>query len=66
LGWSLAAADVLRVVREDAHPVALSGDWAGGLDVVGSEPVVVREGPGSLEDVFDAPFPVASSATANR
>jgi len=66
LGWSLAAADVLRLVREDAHPVALSGDWAGGLDVVGSEPVVVREGPGSLEDVFDAPFPVASSATADR
>ena len=27
---------------------------------------MVREGPGSLEDVFDAPFPVASSATADR
>jgi para-aminobenzoate synthetase / 4-amino-4-deoxychorismate lyase len=64
LGWSLAAADVLRLVRGDAHPVALSGNWAGEIDVVGSEPIAVRDGAGSLEDVFDASFPVDPSAAA--
>ncbi|MFE2041418.1 bifunctional anthranilate synthase component I family protein/class IV aminotransferase [Streptomyces sp. NPDC059477] len=61
LGWSLTTADVLRLIRADAHPVCLSGDWAGGFDVVASEPVVVRTGTDSPEDVFDAPFPVGSA-----
>ena len=46
LGWQLAPADVLRLVREDAHPVALSGTWAGGSDLVAAEPVLVRSAPG--------------------
>ncbi|MFE4668774.1 bifunctional anthranilate synthase component I family protein/class IV aminotransferase [Streptomyces sp. NPDC056716] len=61
LGWSLTMADVLRLIRADAHPVCLSGDWAGGFDVVASEPVAVRTGTGTAEDVLDAPFPVGSS-----
>jgi para-aminobenzoate synthetase / 4-amino-4-deoxychorismate lyase len=57
LGWDLTPADVLRLVREDAHPVALFGAWAGGGDVVAAEPLLVRAAPGPLEEVFDAPFP---------
>jgi para-aminobenzoate synthetase/4-amino-4-deoxychorismate lyase len=58
LGWDLDPAEVLRLVREDAHPVALFGDWAGGGDVVSAEPVLVRAAPDALGDVFDAPFPL--------
>jgi para-aminobenzoate synthetase / 4-amino-4-deoxychorismate lyase len=58
LGWRIARADALRLVRADAHPVALFGEWAGcGGDVIASEPVLVRSAPGALADVFDAPFP---------
>jgi para-aminobenzoate synthetase/4-amino-4-deoxychorismate lyase len=57
LGWDLTPADVLRLVRDDAHPVALFGDWAGGGDVVASEPVLVRAAPDALGDVLDRPFP---------
>ena len=57
LGWQLAPADVLRLVREDAHPVALSGAWANGSDLVAAEPVLVRSAPGPLGDVLDAPWP---------
>ena len=46
---------MLRLVRADAHPVALFGAWAGGRDVVCAEPVSVRSGPGPLADVLDAP-----------
>jgi para-aminobenzoate synthetase/4-amino-4-deoxychorismate lyase len=62
LGWRLSREDVLRLVREDAHPVALFGDWAGGADVVASEPLLVRATRGSLEDVFDAPDPAGADA----
>src|SRR5215472_13783545 len=61
LGWRLAPADVLRLVREDAHPVALSGTWAGGSDVIAAEPVRVRSAPGPLGDVLDAPWPAGPS-----
>jgi para-aminobenzoate synthetase / 4-amino-4-deoxychorismate lyase len=57
LPWDLAPAEALRLVRDDAHPVALFGSWAGGADVVAAEPARVRSGPGPLADVFDAPFP---------
>jgi para-aminobenzoate synthetase / 4-amino-4-deoxychorismate lyase len=56
LRWELAPAQVLRLVRDDAHPVALFGAWAGGVDVVAAEPIVVRSAPGPLAGVFDAPF----------
>src|ERR1700722_7103431 len=61
LGWQLAPADVLRLVREDAHPVALSGTWAGGSDVIAAEPVHVRSAPGPLGDVLDAPWPAGAA-----
>ena len=59
LGWGLNPADVLRLVRSDAHPVALCGAWAGGGDVIAAEPLTVRAasaqtGPGQLADVFDS------------
>jgi len=57
LGWDLEPADVLRLVRDDAHPVALFGTWAGGGDVVASEPLLVRRAGDPLGDVLDAPFP---------
>jgi para-aminobenzoate synthetase / 4-amino-4-deoxychorismate lyase len=57
LRWELAPAEALRLVRDDAHPVALFGSWAGGADVVAAEPARVRSAPGPLADVFDAPLP---------
>ena len=38
LDWELGPLEVLRLVRDDRHPVALLGDWAGGGAVIGSEP----------------------------
>src|SRR5580692_1549885 len=60
LRWELAPAEALRLVRGDAHPVALFGRWAGGADVVAAEPARVRSAPGPLADVFDAPLPPGS------
>jgi len=56
LGWRLAPPEVLRLVRADAHPVALFGTWAGGRDVVAAEPTLVRSAPGSLDEVLDLPL----------
>jgi para-aminobenzoate synthetase/4-amino-4-deoxychorismate lyase len=42
------------LVRDDAHPFALAGDWAGGGALVGSEPLVVaspQDDPFALLDV---------------
>jgi para-aminobenzoate synthetase/4-amino-4-deoxychorismate lyase len=55
LGWDLAPAEVLRLVRSDAHPVALFGAWADGADVISSEPALLRSPPQSLADVLDSP-----------
>jgi para-aminobenzoate synthetase / 4-amino-4-deoxychorismate lyase len=41
LAGELAAAEAALLVRGDRHPFALTGDWAGGGALVGSEPVVV-------------------------
>src|SRR5215471_2809667 len=57
LGWDLAPVEGLRLVRADAHPVALFGTWADGTDVIGSEPVLVRSPPSSLGEVLDSPVP---------
>src|ERR1700733_785359 len=62
LGWQLTPPQVLRLVRTDAHPVALFGTWAGGRDVVAAEPALVRSAPGSLDEVLDAPFSPAVGA----
>ncbi len=44
-----SVAQVLRCLRDDAHPFALVGAWGGGGAVVGSEPVVVS---GAGDDPF--------------
>jgi para-aminobenzoate synthetase / 4-amino-4-deoxychorismate lyase len=54
LGWDLTPADVLRLVRNDAHPVALCGAWFDGTDVIAADPVAVRMAPGSLDEVLDS------------
>jgi aminodeoxychorismate synthase component I len=56
LSWDLEPADVLRLVRDDPHPVALVGAWAGGGAVIASEPRLTRSPPQYLGDVLDAPF----------
>ena len=55
LGWDLAPVEGLRLVRADAHPVALFGTWADGTDVISSEPVLVASPPCSLGQVLDSP-----------
>jgi para-aminobenzoate synthetase/4-amino-4-deoxychorismate lyase len=57
LDWELGAADVLRLVRADPHPVALMGAWAGGSDIVAADPVRVCCAPGPVGEVLDAPLP---------
>ena len=54
--WDLTPADVLRLVRNDAHPVALCGAWAGGADVIAAGPVAVRAAPGPLDEVLGSDF----------
>jgi para-aminobenzoate synthetase / 4-amino-4-deoxychorismate lyase len=41
LAGELAPADAALLVRDDDRPFALTGDWAGGGALVGSEPVLV-------------------------
>jgi para-aminobenzoate synthetase/4-amino-4-deoxychorismate lyase len=61
LNWDLRPLDVLQLVRDDPHPVALLGAWAGGGAVIGSEPVLARSPPQDLGDVLDAPYPGTGS-----
>jgi para-aminobenzoate synthetase/4-amino-4-deoxychorismate lyase len=56
LGWELSPADVLRLVRADEHPVALLGSWAGGCDIVASDPVWVCAAPDPVGEVLDTPL----------
>ena len=57
LDWELSAADALRLVRADGYPVALLGSWAGGCDIVASDPVRVCAAPAPAGKVLDAPLP---------
>ena len=57
LDWQLSPADVLRLVRDDPHPVALLGTWAGGSDIVAADPVRVCGAPGPVAEVLDTPLP---------
>ncbi len=61
LQCDLTPAQALRLVRVDALPVALLGTWAGGSDVIASEPLLTRAAsaaPDGLPDVLDAPCPL--------
>jgi para-aminobenzoate synthetase / 4-amino-4-deoxychorismate lyase len=57
LDWELSAPDVLRLVRGDAYPAALMGTWAGGSDIVASDPVRVCAAPAPVSAVLDPPWP---------
>ena len=58
LNWDLTPVQVLRLVRADPHPVALFGAWAGGCNIVGSRPRLVRSSAsGPLDDVLDDALP---------
>ncbi|HXZ65869.1 MAG TPA: aminodeoxychorismate synthase component I [Streptosporangiaceae bacterium] len=68
LDWDLAAVDVLRLVRDDAHPAALFGAWAGGSDLICAEPTAVRRDPvgavAALDETWPAAVPAAPEAPA--
>jgi para-aminobenzoate synthetase / 4-amino-4-deoxychorismate lyase len=51
-GLGLSPLAVLRLLRGDRHPFALTGVWAGGRAVLGSEPVTTRTAPADLTDVL--------------
>src|SRR5918999_4616658 len=54
LEGTASAAEGALLVRGDAHPFALAGEWAGGGALVGSEPIVVagpEDDPFALLDV---------------
>jgi para-aminobenzoate synthetase / 4-amino-4-deoxychorismate lyase len=57
LDWDLSPADVLRRVRADPHPVALLGAWAGGSDIVASDPVRTCCAPEPCTELLDEPLP---------
>jgi para-aminobenzoate synthetase / 4-amino-4-deoxychorismate lyase len=57
LDWNFSPADVLRLVRADAHPAALFGTWAGGSDVVCAEPTAIRCDPQQAWDALDESWP---------
>ncbi|MCW2931789.1 MAG: putative para-aminobenzoate synthase component [Actinomycetia bacterium] len=65
LDWDLSAADVLRLVRDDAHPVALLGAWAGGSDIIASSPVLTAGDPFDNAPAQGAP-PGQDTALAPR
>jgi hypothetical protein len=44
LDWDLSAADALRLVRHDPHPVVLLGAWAVASDIVDRLPRLSRGG----------------------
>jgi para-aminobenzoate synthetase / 4-amino-4-deoxychorismate lyase len=62
LEWNLSPADVLRLVRADAHPAALFGTWAGGSDVICAEPTAIRSDPQQPWDALDESWPAAAAA----
>jgi para-aminobenzoate synthetase / 4-amino-4-deoxychorismate lyase len=66
MGWDLAPVEVLRLVRADAHPVALFGTWAGGAELISAEPVLVRSPPCSLGEVLDSPGPPDTVGAGGR
>jgi aminodeoxychorismate synthase component I len=65
LDWDLSVADVLRLLRADAHPAALIGTWAGGSDIVVAEPRDVRCDPESVQAALDERWPAQAAAGAN-
>src|SRR5207237_2309512 len=63
LDWNLSGVDVLRLLRGDAHPVALLGAWAGGSDIIAANPVRVTCDPVAFT-AEEPPSPAAASLAA--
>jgi para-aminobenzoate synthetase / 4-amino-4-deoxychorismate lyase len=61
LDWNFSPADVLRLLRADAHPAALFGTWAGGSDVICAEPTAIRSDPQQPWDALDESWPPAAA-----
>lgn len=57
LDWDMPAVDVLRLVRDDTHPAALLGAWAGGSDLVCSEPTALCCAPELPWEALGSPWP---------
>jgi para-aminobenzoate synthetase / 4-amino-4-deoxychorismate lyase len=57
LDWELSPADVLRRVRDDPYPVALFGAWAGGSDIVASDPLRTCRAAEPWAAALDEPLP---------
>jgi para-aminobenzoate synthetase / 4-amino-4-deoxychorismate lyase len=53
LEGALEAAEAVLLVRGDAHPFALAGDWAGGGALIGSKPIVVAPADADPFSLFD-------------
>jgi len=64
LDWDMPAVDALRLVRGDAHPAALMGAWAGGSDVVCSEPAAICCDPELPWAALGSAWPPAEPAEA--
>src|SRR5215469_13860758 len=60
LPGKLSAADVLALVRNDEHPFALIGAWAGGGALVGSQPVALAGPPEPIDQVLGGAASAAS------
>src|SRR5205814_4076888 len=63
LDWNLSGVDALRLLRGDAHPVALLGAWAGGSDIIAANPVRVTCDPVAFT-AEEPPSPAAASPAA--
>src|SRR5215469_6501242 len=62
LPGELSAADVLALVRNDEHPFALIGAWAGGGALVGSQPVALAGPPEPIDRVLGGAASAASGS----
>jgi para-aminobenzoate synthetase/4-amino-4-deoxychorismate lyase len=62
LDWDFSTAEALRLVRGDAFPVALVGAWAGGSDIICSEPTAIRCAPEPPWDALDDVWPQAADS----
>ncbi|HTX83251.1 MAG TPA: chorismate-binding protein [Streptosporangiaceae bacterium] len=66
LDWDFSSAEVLRLVRADAHPAALLGAWAAGSDIVCSEPTAIRCEPELPWDALDEAWPPTAPSGPDR
>src|SRR3954465_1934893 len=63
LGAGPTAEQALLCLRDDAHPFALVGEWAGGGAVVGSEPVAVPDTDADPFELLDRLPPLAAGVS---